>query len=909
MTAMPSAAPAFRRSLAAASAAAAVVYAASASVPEEAPQNSICEGCDDVADNDRSSAAARRQKLRRPLRDTIGGAAATATRHLAAVPAPCRCDAAAVLRAGPPSSAGPSVSISVRDSRSGPSSGDSASPGTGGGGAKKAAGLATSPSASRHNIQRRRTISLLTSSATLSSLEKRYEVHPTPLGEGAYGEVYLATDRRTGEQLALKKISKERTNKVEFGREMDALMYLRRHGGHPNICMLRENFDEPGHYVLILDLIRGGELFDHLIENGAYSEADAARLVREVASALDFCHAIGIVHADLKPENLMLSSRKGSAAAIKIVDFGCSEILPQYDEEELADLGDDDLVAQLKKGLSEQARRMSPGRIGGSTPAYCPPESFDGDGVAINPSVDMWSLGIIIYIMLTGVHPFDLEGDATDEEVEANIMEQRSPPLFGSPITAHLSPSALNLLAKLFDLDPDRRITAHKMLQHPWVLGRTASHDVIGGSAKRLSRFGKFQEMIEQRSFEEFVNWSDNAGRRDPGEKSTSLLERAFVKLDRTGDGVLTAKDLEGYDQDELGGGTSSGAGTTASASAVSAEVGNEAGQSDELCLSGFSDLLGENMKQKFFPRGHVVYHEGDHGDRMYFINSGSVHVSTKDGFTAKLGHGDTFGEGGLMEKHKRRSATIKCATPVHAIEIDEECFRRYLARSDSDLAYRIREKVNARRFGRAEQLISKQEGLRGVHLEQGGFVFEHGEEPDAMYILENGLVDVVAMNGSKVCSMRPGDLFGFQSFMINRSRKASATCVSNGGCQLKRMEKDDFHTLMREHPNLRGTLRELGLRREFQRAVVIKTRRSFPTESELREVFGEIDADGAGALNASEIKELCTGLDKMLSDDEIAELIRSLDLNGSGTVSFDEFKSVFGLQPKYHQVNQGGSE
>ncbi len=103
---------------------------------------------------------------------------------------------------------------------------------------------------------------------------------------------------------AVKQISKEYTNDIGFQREMDAFLHIRKLGGHPNLCGLRENFDEGGFYYLVMDLIRGGEMFDHLVKDGAYSEFDAARLVREVGSALSFLHGIGVVHGDLKPENL-----------------------------------------------------------------------------------------------------------------------------------------------------------------------------------------------------------------------------------------------------------------------------------------------------------------------------------------------------------------------------------------------------------------------------------------------------------------------------------------------------------------------------------------------------------------------------------------------------------------------------
>jgi len=103
---------------------------------------------------------------------------------------------------------------------------------------------------------------------------------------------------------AVKQITKEYTCDASFQREMDAFLHIRRSGGHPNICGLRENFNEGNYFYLVLDLIEGGEMFDHLIKDGAYSEADASRLVREVGSALSFLHGIGLVHTDLKPENL-----------------------------------------------------------------------------------------------------------------------------------------------------------------------------------------------------------------------------------------------------------------------------------------------------------------------------------------------------------------------------------------------------------------------------------------------------------------------------------------------------------------------------------------------------------------------------------------------------------------------------
>jgi hypothetical protein len=186
--------------------------------------------------------------------------------------------------------------------------------------------LAETRTEQKRTIQHRRTLKRMDSSATRKSIYALYDIESTPLGEGSFGQVFAATDKRSGESLALKKIRKEFTDEIKFQKEMNALLHVRACGGHPNICMLREHFEEKENFILILDLIRGGEMFEHLIAHGAYSEADAARLTLEVASALSFLHGIGVVHTDLKPENLMLSSINDLDAVIKVVDFGSAEV-------------------------------------------------------------------------------------------------------------------------------------------------------------------------------------------------------------------------------------------------------------------------------------------------------------------------------------------------------------------------------------------------------------------------------------------------------------------------------------------------------------------------------------------------------------------------------------------------------
>jgi predicted Ser/Thr protein kinase len=148
-------------------------------------------------------------------------------------------------------------------------------------------------------LRRQATFARLHETAIKDTLQSKYAVNwKKPLGEGTFGTVYLGKDRKTGLNVAVKRITKDFTDDESFQREMDTLLLLRDSGGHPHICGLRENYEAGEYYYLVLDLISGGEMFEHLCEKGAYSEADAARLIREVASALAFMHGIGIVHGE-----------------------------------------------------------------------------------------------------------------------------------------------------------------------------------------------------------------------------------------------------------------------------------------------------------------------------------------------------------------------------------------------------------------------------------------------------------------------------------------------------------------------------------------------------------------------------------------------------------------------------------
>jgi len=680
------------------------------------------------------------------------------------------------------------------------------------------------------NIQRSRTLRILTSKATSDrSLSSLYSVdwNQVPIGEGAFGHVLVATSRQNGERVALKRIPKKLASREDFQREMEALLRIQKWGGHPHICALREHFDEGGHYYLILDLVEGGEMFDHLVNHGAFSEADAARLVREVASALDFLHGIGVVHNDVKPENLMLSTSVRGDGSIQLVDFGCAEVEGEDDDDDDHDV--DGISTARGRMIANGGVKRSAGG-GGFTPAYSSPEAFEDRDSPPLPPADMWALGVIVYIMLTGVHPFDVSGRATDEDIEDDIRNSRKPLPLGPrhPYTRHLSPSARDLITRLMERNPKRRMSAFEMLHHPWVTGETASTDVMAGSDKRLNKFRKFKTRLQTQFFADAVGWSDeaiiNPSAADETRRRTSLIERSFRTMD--GSQLMVEKLLSSGSDDD---GTNDG--VLASENIVEAHRRRE-GANDEdedpedMTMSDYHDLLSENMKQKYFPKGHVVYREGDQGDHMYFINSGTVSVVTDDGIKNKRHAGDFFGEGALLHPLKRRSASIVCKTPVHVIEISREYFEKYMA-SSKGVVLSLREKDKIRKRNRAKALLKLQSGMKSESYAHGETLYKEGDPGDSLYIVEKGRVDVSA-GGHQVIVATEGNFCGEHSLLTGRLRNTTATCISKDGCVASCMVGRDFRKLMDASPYMKESLLDMNYRRDFKKAVVLRLGHEF---------------------------------------------------------------------------------
>lgn len=257
-----------------------------------------------------------------------------------------------------------------------------------------------------------------------AAVDDAYEITDEIIGEGGYCVVHRGVDRRTGENVAVKVLSKTETNAREFWSEVDVLRVA---GKHPNIMQLRAVFEAADCWYIVQDLASDGELFDHLIANGAYSEQQASAAVRHLCDALHYLHRKGIVHGDIKPENILLHDGR-----MCLVDFGVSFRMGERF------IGDSQLTGTVAYAAPETlvygAKETSNHAANAGSDSESErgsPETImtDGDGLEdedfakLGPKTDMFALGVVLYILLCGCHPFDRYNNLTDDEVRARVLE------------------------------------------------------------------------------------------------------------------------------------------------------------------------------------------------------------------------------------------------------------------------------------------------------------------------------------------------------------------------------------------------------------------------------------------------------------------------------------------------------
>jgi serine/threonine-protein kinase Chk2 len=301
----------------------------------------------------------------------------------------------------------------------------------------------------------------------------------TELGTGNFSTVKVGVHRETGRKYAVKIIDKTKflgqpQFKKSVKEEIDILTKIQ----HPSVISIKEVFESKLRLYMILELVEGGELFDHIVSNHRLAEPECRDLFGQMLDAVRYLHSQGIVHRDLKPENLLLARGRNGKLRIKISDFGLSKMVGE--------------------------RRLMQTLCG--TPQYLAPEVIvhSRNHKGYSAEVDMWSLGVILYIMLSGSQPFHDNGS------QPALFELIRKGRYSFPDRpwAEISDAAKDLVRGMLNVDPTKRLTTDQALAHPWFRGSSSG----GASHRASSSTGKAAAAAHQSAAATAAKVNANAG-------------------------------------------------------------------------------------------------------------------------------------------------------------------------------------------------------------------------------------------------------------------------------------------------------------------------------------------------------------------------------------------------------------
>ena len=324
------------------------------------------------------------------------------------------------------------------------------------------------------------------------------------LGQGAFGTVRKAVHKLTQQERAVKILKKRQQDERKLFLEVNILSKL----AHPNIMEIYEFYEDKANFYIVSEFCKGGELFDKITEKGSFKEAEACPIMLQLVSAICYSHMNNIVHRDLKPENIMLENSNEETPLIKLIDWGGARYFSKN-------------------------KKMS--TIKG-TPYYIAPEVIKE---VYDEKCDIWSLGVILYVLLCGYPPFN--GD-TDVEIMQNV--QRGKFVFPKEEWDVMSYEVKDLITKMLTYEPSKRISAKKILEHPWFSQyeeKIKQNKKVAKSAfenmKKYKRNKKFEQATIGFIINQLISKEDRAD-----------LLKQFLIWDKNKDGVLNKEEIiEGY--------------------------------------------------------------------------------------------------------------------------------------------------------------------------------------------------------------------------------------------------------------------------------------------------------------------------------------------------------------------------
>ncbi|KAA0706498.1 Serine/threonine-protein kinase DCLK2 [Triplophysa tibetana] len=264
-----------------------------------------------------------------------------------------------------------------------------------------------------------------------SVITEKYKVGKV-IGDGNFAVVRECVERSSGQEFALKIIDKAKCSGKEhlIANEVSILRRVR----HPSIIMLIEELDTPAELYLVMELVKGGDLFDAITSSTKYTERDASAMLFNLTGALRYLHRMNIVHRDIKPENLLVCEYPDGTKSLKLGDFGLATVVE------------------------------GPLHTVCGTPTYVAPEIIAETGYGLK--VDIWAAGVITYILLCGFPPFRSERNQQDELFEQIMLGKLE---FPAPYWDNIGVTAKDLIGKMLQVNVGARYTADEVLSHPWV--------------------------------------------------------------------------------------------------------------------------------------------------------------------------------------------------------------------------------------------------------------------------------------------------------------------------------------------------------------------------------------------------------------------------------------------------------
>ena len=340
-------------------------------------------------------------------------------------------------------------------------------------------------------------------SSKTTPISKEYIMGKT-LGTGTFGTVRLCNHKATKQTRACKIIKKANQDMEALYDEVEILSKL----SHPNIMQIFEVYNDKTNFYIVSEFCQGGELFDAISKKGNFRENEACKIIKQVLSAICYSHQNNIVHRDLKPENILLED-KGSDLIIKIIDWGCAK--------------------NFKK--NEKLTNKN------GTPYYIAPEVLEGN---YDEKCDVWSCGVILYIMLCGYPPFDAENE---DEILLKVKEGKFE--FPKEEWKNISKEAIDLINKMLTFEPNKRLSALECLSHNWFKKNKDNKNISNKKIAKnvISNMKKFKRdrKLEQATISFIVNQLISKEERKE-------LIKQFQEWDTNGDGVLSRDEIiEGY--------------------------------------------------------------------------------------------------------------------------------------------------------------------------------------------------------------------------------------------------------------------------------------------------------------------------------------------------------------------------